>query len=257
MHYINKGALSPSLKFKQKKRVLNTKIDTQTFLEERMPTSYKLIYFALKGRAEVSRLILAYGGQEYEDLHNSFEAWPSYKQNMPFRQAPVLEITQDGKTTLLAQSGAIERYLANKFGLFGDNDLERARIDMINEQVLDIHKHLFSFYLPIYQKAADIEDKKAGLAKALDETVPNMLKHVEALFEANQKETSNSGFLVGDRLSVADIKLVNIYDWFGDKREEILDKVPLLKEHINTVRNHPKLKSRFEAGDKLKVTILF
>jgi glutathione S-transferase len=96
-----------------------------------------------------------------------------------------------------------------------------------------------------------------ALGKALDEAVPNMLKQAEKLFEVNQTETSNSWFLVGDRVSLADIRLVSIYDWFRDKREDILDKVPLLKEHYPRVREHPKLKERFEQGDILKLTILF
>jgi glutathione S-transferase len=222
-----------------------------------MAMTYKLIYFDFKGRAEVTRLLFTFAGQEYEELKNSLEDWPSYKPKLPFRQAPVLEVTQDGKTTQIAQSGAMERFLANKFNLMGNDDLERARIDMINEQVADILNLLLSFYFPIFKKVADSEDKKVGLNKALDETVPNMLKQVEELFEANQKETSNSGFVVGDRLSLADIKLVNIYDWFNDKKDHILNKVPLLKEHVNTVRNHPKLKARYEESDKLRVTILF
>jgi glutathione S-transferase len=117
--------------------------------------SYKLTYFALRGRAKVSRLLFTFTGQEYEDVQISPADWPSYKPKFPFHQAPVLEVTQDdGKTTVIAQSGAIERFLDNKLNLLGHDDLERARIDMINEQVADILNHLRSFYYLIWQKSS-------------------------------------------------------------------------------------------------------
>ena len=39
----------------------------------------KLIYFDARGRAELSRLILAQAGQEYEDVRVKKEEWPSMK----------------------------------------------------------------------------------------------------------------------------------------------------------------------------------
>lgn len=51
---------------------------------------------------------------------------------------PTLDVTENGVTTRLAQSKAIERFLAKRFGFFGDNDLEGARIDMITEHIRDI-----------------------------------------------------------------------------------------------------------------------
>ena len=39
----------------------------------------------------------------------------------------MLEITENGMTTFIAQSNAIERFLANKFNLFGKDDIERGK----------------------------------------------------------------------------------------------------------------------------------
>lgn len=41
--------------------------------------SYKLIYFNIKGRAEIPRLIFAAAGQEYEDERIDFKEWPQRK----------------------------------------------------------------------------------------------------------------------------------------------------------------------------------
>ena len=41
--------------------------------------TYKLIYFNLRGRAELARLILAQAGVEYDDHRIEKESWPELK----------------------------------------------------------------------------------------------------------------------------------------------------------------------------------
>lgn len=53
---------------------------------------------------------------------------------MPFGALPVLEV--DGKH--LAQSNAIARYLANKHGLAGQDDWEKAQADMYGDCIVDL-----------------------------------------------------------------------------------------------------------------------
>jgi glutathione S-transferase len=223
-----------------------------------MAESYNLVYFDLKGRAEITRLLFSAAGQEYKETKLTHQEWPERKSDLPFKQIPALEVTdKDGKITVIAQSNAIERFVANKFNLLGKDDLERGRVDMINEHLVDLVNILIDCYRALKFNRPDKELKTGELEKVLDETAVNMLKQVEALFEANQRESSNSGFLVGDDLTYGDLKLVSTYDWFRNRRDEILDKLPLLKEHFNTVRSHPKLKDRFEISDKMKLTTLF
>jgi len=44
-----------------------------------MPT-YKLHYFNVRGRAEISRLCFVAAGIEFEDLRHSMEEWQQMKQ---------------------------------------------------------------------------------------------------------------------------------------------------------------------------------
>lgn len=216
--------------------------------------TYKLIYFDLKGRAHVSRLLFLLGNQEFEDYHIQFQEWPEWKNKLPFQQAPVLEITRDnGEKLELAQSPAIERYLANRFNLYGKNEWEKARIDMMVEQAIDIYNSMVN----IYRTTTDNEERQHQLVKAYTESVPASLKLIEKLYVLNQSQSGNSGFLVGDSLSYADIKLVNIYDWLRDQRENVLSHVPKLKEHFDKIRNLPGLKEKLDQTDKQKLTILF
>ena len=43
--------------------------------------AYKLIYFDVRGRAELSRCVLAAAGVEYEDVRLTSEEWEAYKSS--------------------------------------------------------------------------------------------------------------------------------------------------------------------------------
>ncbi len=45
-------------------------------------SSWKLIYFTARGRAEVVRLIFVQLGISYEDVRIPFETWPEFKPGM-------------------------------------------------------------------------------------------------------------------------------------------------------------------------------
>jgi glutathione S-transferase len=220
-----------------------------------MPSSYKLTYFPLRNLAEVTRVLFTLGGQDFEDIHISFEDWPNHKSAQIFHQIPVLELTENDKTVRLAQSNTVERFLANKFGLFGDDELERARIDMICEQVKDLHLIFIDIYSALYYKRPGHELKRKELETALTETVPAILKLIQKLYEENQAATNNSGFLVGSKISYADVKLVNIYDWLLDRKDAVLEQLRDLKQHYEKIRSLPKLKEHYNKSDNLQLTL--
>ena len=57
-----------------------------------MANKIKLTYFDGKARGELSRLILAYGGQPWEDDRISFENWPELKPSKYIIPIPTFQV---------------------------------------------------------------------------------------------------------------------------------------------------------------------
>ena len=66
----------------------------------------KLSYFDARGRAEISRLILAYAGVRYTDQRLTGEQFGSVKAKLPWGQLPTIKYNG----TMIAQSNTIARY---------------------------------------------------------------------------------------------------------------------------------------------------
>ena len=109
-----------------------------------MSNDYKLYYFDLKGRGELSRLIFAQAGVRYKDIRFDHDEWKTkYGQMSPFGTCPWLEV--DGE----AIGGSIEigRFLGETFGLAGENGIQNAQIagisDTIGDFLTQATNHLF------------------------------------------------------------------------------------------------------------------
>uniref|UniRef100_A0A915B2R9 glutathione transferase n=1 Tax=Parascaris univalens TaxID=6257 RepID=A0A915B2R9_PARUN len=83
-------------------------------LDDRNSPKYKLIFFYPQTRAEAARMMFKLADVPFEDIRIFEDEWVELKPTTPFGQLPVLEF--DGHK--LAQSFAINRYLARKFGTF-------------------------------------------------------------------------------------------------------------------------------------------
>jgi len=163
--------------------------------------SYKLTYFDGRGRGELARLLFAVGGQKYEDIRIERAKWPEVKPTMPFGQMPLLEV--DG--VKLCQSKTIGRFLANKFGLAGKSDIEKAQADMIVDCIADIAAPVGP--MRFEQDAA----RKAELRdKYSKDALPNHIKNLEKLLKDNK---GGDSYFVGDALTWADIAFIDLCTW--------------------------------------------
>ena len=207
----------------------------------------KLVYFNGRGYAETSRLLLAINKVEYEDFryplkvvdwktHNMVkEEFDTDKQNnklLPsLNKVPYLEV--DG--AIIPQSKAIERYLAKKYNMMGDTDVESARVDGICECVLDFKN--------LYQSVRKLpeDEKEAGLKKWFSETLVEKLELLENIL-SKEKE----GYSVGDRTSLADVVLFSFITQFFDDKESALNALsttPKLKNIVDMVTQLEEVKT--------------
>merc|ERR1711875_123212 len=189
----------------------------------------KLTYFNLKGRAELSRLILAQAGVKYEDCRIAREDWAQLKTSLPLGQLPVL--TVDGKT--IGQSITIARYLAKRFDLAGKTDLEAAQAD----QAVDALTDLMNNVAPIGRERD--ETKKAEMKKKMEaETLPSWMKMMEGLLT---KQGGN--YFAGSQLTWADIAVYSSIDMMKNfVGEPDLSDCPNMKKLLKTVKNLPNIK---------------
>ncbi|KXZ46904.1 hypothetical protein GPECTOR_39g398 [Gonium pectorale] len=198
--------------------------------------SLKLYYFALPGRGEVARLALNLGKVDFEEVIVDQTTWPQLKPTTPFGQVPILELP-DGKK--LAQSGAIDRYVAKLAGLYPEDPLQAALADQAAFHMAD----LWDLFSPTFRLQADekIKARQEILATKGKEKLQQLAKLVE----------TPSGFVAGDKLSYGDlivyVYLCNLTCGFLDGvPSNLLDEYPVLKEYRNKIASLPGIKEFYE-----------
>jgi len=198
---------------------------------------YTLRYFWIRGTAELCRLIFAQAEQEFLDHRMQMEEWAEEKkkkERYPFGVVPVLEV--DGK--VLTESLAIARYLAAEFGLYGKDNMEKAKCDIVVEVLREVRYSLTSIN-PFNLKETD-EAKIAQMkADAFSGKVATKLAGLEDFLKANN---GGKGFFVGDSVTWADLALADMGFNMLNLYPPVFDKTPLLKALFDRVMALPNVK---------------
>ena len=207
----------------------------------------ELRYFDGKGLAEKARILMALSGVPYTDTRWKMDMSQPYGQRCPsfmaaresgelapaLDRAPILIV--DGVT--FGQSRSIERYLARRVGLYGENELESACIDAFTEHLRDL--------VDLAQKATDSEEFKA-------QTLPRWFEKLEKVAGETR------GCIVGKSLSLADVSLYYLVCEYFPARDAyirgpgakpaqaaedpsvtMLSGCPKLAASVEAVRSHP------------------
>ncbi|GFN73806.1 glutathione s-transferase [Plakobranchus ocellatus] len=191
--------------------------------------NYKVIYFDIRGRAELIRLIFAHAGQKFEDSRIVPEEWLKLKPTTPFGQVPALQI--DGK--MYAQTIAIANYLAREFGLYGKTSLDALEIDQIVCLIQDF------LNATLKAKREEDETKKADLLKKyVEEEVPKYLGFLEGLLKKN-----GTGYFVGSGTTLADIAVYDFIFNLNENHSGVLETFPLIKGHKEKIASLPNIKA--------------
>ena len=179
--------------------------------------SLHLRYFPFPGRAGAIRDALRIGGVAFEDIHVPIEQFRELraKDEFPFGALPILDVETTTGKVCSAQSNAILRFAGRLSGLYPKNDLVQAlKVD----EAMDLAEDINELLGPSLHEQ-DTERKMAMRKILAEETLPRWVGYVERLLDANGR----TGFVVGNDLSVADLKLYWICDFLtsGD-----LDGIP-------------------------------
>uniref|UniRef100_A0A0K8TV03 glutathione transferase n=1 Tax=Epiphyas postvittana TaxID=65032 RepID=A0A0K8TV03_EPIPO len=194
-------------------------------------------YFPIKALGEPSRLLLAYGGEGFEDKRVTPEDWPAYKPKTPFGQMPVLDI--DGKQ--YAQSYAIARYLGRKYGLAGADIEEDFEIDQNVEYLNDIRAKSANV-----QYEPDVDYKAKKHADYSKNVYPGLLDRLDAILKAN------NGYLACSKLTWGDFVFAGIYAYLKHMMQspDLDSQYPSFKKLEQTVYSLPKVKEWADSAPK-------
>ena len=146
---------------------------------------------------------------------------------LPYGQLPVLDV--DG--VRIAQSVAIARFCGKRAGLYPTSDLDQARVD----ELMDTATQITGLLGPSFSES-DPERRTEMRAKLVAHDLPKWFGFLEARLLAN----GDSGFLVGDGLTIADLLIWKLLGWFTGG---ILDGVPtsVLNEHSHLQRHFQRI----------------
>ncbi|KAK6738896.1 hypothetical protein RB195_020785 [Necator americanus] len=204
-------------------------------------TKYKLTYFDARGTAEIARQLFVLAAEPYEDIRVDKADWMKLKPEMPFEQLPVLDV--DGKR--LAQSYAICRFLARRFGYTGKTPFEEALVDSVTDQIKDYMFEIRPFQVIVMGfVAGDLEALKKDLFLPARKKLFNYMKKF--------LNESSSGYLVGDSLTWADLYLAEHVAVYGEMFPEMLEGFPEIKAHSQKVRSNKLLKKWIASRPRTK-----
>ncbi len=197
----------------------------------------KLYYYNMRGRAEITRLILAAGNLPYNDIRFNYSQWSEYKPKMLLGQIPVVEFVDDLQ---LPQSLTIARYFARETGLAGKDNLESAKIDAIVDTQQDINEKFFNKI--VYEN--DKQKKETELEKFINEDLP---KHLQNLTKLKNAYSQHEEYFVGDKLSWADLFVYHSIDSLFRFLPEIKEKLEnQFKRLFEMIENNENLKKYFD-----------
>ncbi|OAQ28130.1 hypothetical protein K457DRAFT_139014 [Linnemannia elongata AG-77] len=176
--------------------------DAFNALADETDSSFEVRYFHLHGQGGLARTLIVIGTNGHSRLTNVHEDdWAENKPTTPFGVMPLLtETSADGKTKLqIAESDAIERYLARKFGLFGNGTaFEKVLVNTFANSTQGLIMSIFNSYGLIEDRAVRTKNK----GPLISDSIAPWIKYHEQHLQAN----GANGHYVGNKVSLADVK---------------------------------------------------
>ncbi|NXH75936.1 GSTA2 transferase, partial [Hydrobates tethys] len=201
----------------------------------------KLHYAKGRGRMESIRWLLAAAGVEFEEefIETKDDLEKLRKDgSLLFQQVPMVEI--DGMK--MVQTRAILSYIAAKYNLYGKDLKERAWIDMYVEGTTE----LMGMIMFLHFQAADAKEKHLALI------IERATNRYFPVYEKALKNHGHDHYLVGNKLSWADIHLLEAILMVEECKPDTLSTFPLLQAFKGRTSNIPTIKKFLQPGSQRK-----
>ena len=171
--------------------------------------------------------------------HKTKEQLETLRANgdLVFQQLPLLEI--DGLK--LIQSGAIVRYLARKYNMYGKSATDQAHCDMLGDGIKDILGKIAG-----YPFQADKEAWKTEVKPLLPRYLNAFTSY---LSQNNNKEMK--GYLLGDTITFVDITLFDVLERLTEIFPNILEEYPFVKSFHARMLSRDNIKKYYTSGATL------
>uniref|UniRef100_F6VK95 Glutathione S-transferase n=1 Tax=Macaca mulatta TaxID=9544 RepID=F6VK95_MACMU len=199
--------------------------------------SMTLGYWDIRGLAHAIRLLLEYTDSSYEEKKYTMGDAPDYDRsqwlNEKFKLGldfPNLPYLIDG-THKITQSNAILRYIARKHNLCGETEEEKIRVDILENQAMDVSNQLARVcYSPDFEK----------LKPEYLEGLPTMMQHFSQFL-------GKRPWFVGDKITFVDFLAYDVLDLHRIFEPKCLDAFPNLKDFISHFEVMPPSSFLFDA----------
>jgi len=181
-------------------------------------------YWPLRGLGNPTRFCLEYLGLDYnETRYDDKEKWLSEKFQLGL-DFPNLPYLIDGEVKL-SQSGAILRYLADKHGLHGKDAKDRAHLEMLAFECVDIHQAIGrAVYNPDFENLKD----------ELHQTLTTKLEQVVKFLDGKK-------FFGGEEVMFPDFHFYEVLFTATKLFPDLTEKFPAVKAYMERFEALPKI----------------
>ncbi|KAL7006723.1 hypothetical protein EMMF5_003609 [Cystobasidiomycetes sp. EMM_F5] len=178
------------------------------------PSEYTLMYWpGIPGRGEFIRLAFEFAKHPYkQDLNpKSFLKYMhdplASGKGTPHAFSPPMLLHKD---VLLTQTPNILLYISDTLGLSGSESTHKYYVNELVLSILDLNNEVHDTHHPVSVSAYYDDQKPESLRKAKsvrEERIPKFLSYWAKVIENN-----GSGYLVGDKVTCADLCLFQVID---------------------------------------------